>query len=36
MGNLTCEPSDNGKKVIHYDLWPGDLILLVMEMEKYF
>lgn len=32
--NLSYGPLDNGKPVIHYDIWPGDLILLILEMEK--
>lgn len=30
---LSYTPADNGKRIINVDLWPGDLIILLTEME---
>ncbi|WDM76418.1 hypothetical protein ACCQ13_05340 [Xanthomonas sp. NCPPB 1638] len=27
-------PADNGKKLLHHDLWPGDLMDLILEMDQ--
>ena len=32
---LTYEYSDNGKAILNTDIWPGDLIYLMMEMDTY-
>lgn len=33
--NLTYSPSDNGRKIMNGDLWPGDLIYLIMDMDSH-
>lgn len=30
---LTYSPADNGKPILHTDLWPGDLFDLILEMD---
>jgi hypothetical protein len=32
---LTYAPADNGKKVLHEDLWPADLIYLMMDLDTH-
>ena len=32
---LNYGPKDNGKLVIHYDLWPADIILLIIDMDSH-
>jgi len=32
---LSYGPKDNGKLVIHHDLWPGDIILLLIDMDSH-
>ena len=32
---LTYAPADNGRKVLHVDLWPADLIYLMMELDTH-
>lgn len=31
---LTYSPADNGRKVLFYDLWFGDLIYLMIDMDR--
>lgn len=30
---LTYAPADNGRRILHTDLWPGDLMDLLIEMD---
>jgi hypothetical protein len=32
---LTYTPTDNGRKVLHVDLWPADLIYLLMDLDTH-
>ena len=32
---LTYAPADNGRKVLHVDLWPADLIYLMMDLDAH-
>jgi hypothetical protein len=32
---LTYSPADNGRKILHSDLWPADLIYLLRELDTY-
>ncbi len=32
---LTYMPKDNGRQIIHTDLWPGDIIYLMSDMNSY-
>jgi hypothetical protein len=32
---LTYAPADNGRKVLHVDLWPADLIYLMMDLDRH-
>lgn len=32
---LTYMPKDNGRQIIHTDLWPGDMIYLMRDMNSY-
>ncbi|ALU91518.1 hypothetical protein Hrubri_4373 [Herbaspirillum rubrisubalbicans M1] len=31
---LTYSPSDNGRRILHTDIWPGDLFDLIIEMDS--
>ncbi|MCG6207645.1 hypothetical protein LPW26_23615 [Rhodopseudomonas sp. HC1] len=33
-GGLTYSPSDNGRLILHTDIWPGDLYYLLRDMEN--
>jgi hypothetical protein len=33
--SLTYAPADNGRKVLHVDLWPADLIYLMMDLDTH-
>ena len=32
---LTYSPADNGRKVLHMDIWPADLLYLMMDMDAH-
>ncbi|MEA9913822.1 hypothetical protein VDG39_14055 [Xanthomonas campestris pv. raphani] len=32
--SVTYSPTDNGKRLLHHDLWPGDLMDLILEMDQ--
>lgn len=32
---LTYSPSDNGRHILHTDIWPGDLFDLIIEMDTH-
>jgi hypothetical protein len=33
--NLTYSPADNGRKILHVDLWPADLMCLMMDLDSH-
>ena len=32
---LTYSPADNGRQILHSDLWPGDIFDLIIEMDSH-
>ena len=31
--NMSYSPADNGRQILHTDLWPGDLFNLILDMD---